>query len=227
MKINYQKLESLCLSDQPYKEVKPEIYKIYDKWWETKSNQQLEDAELLLAVLQKVALQKSRLSNYILDRFLKDIADWGNRLYWQQDKWSEEKIERKALQLVDFAKKMLALIPRNKTKISDTLRSHILRLLFELSEWKARQEVLKIFLDSMTAMDTDEQFFALSGLEEFYAHDDQTLPKETINTLEEITKNTTVRENASNALDVLLVADAISQLTAVIRMDNWKSKNYR
>ena len=222
----YKKIKTLCLSPGiPYKQAKKEIYKIFDEWEDQKLTKQAEAFDELLPALLTIAQQKSRIINYTLDEFLRKLADWGHRIYWQEERWEMEKVESVKKQLIDFVMEMLQAVKRGKTKTSDNLRSYLLRFVTGMLGMELRPELLPILEDSMMVLNTDEQFFALEGMSNYFSWEGTKLSKAQIDKLDEIVATTTVRYNASNALDVLINAGEIGQLSAVIAMDDWKDRN--
>jgi len=225
-KMSYKQIETLCLSSEvTYKQAKEVIEPIFEEWWDKRLKDQVVDAAELLDVLLAIAKNKSRISNYTLDKFLKVIADWGHMIYWPNKNWETSKFEAFKAKIIDFALTMLTTIKRSKTKTSDTLRAYLLRLLANMLRMELRPEFLPILEDSMMVMNTEEQFFALEGLKNYVFWESTKSNKELISKLNEIVEKTTVRSNASNALDVLIIAGVIKQSSAVFAMDHWKDRN--
>jgi len=224
--MSYKEIETLCLSSEvTYKEAKKVIEPIFDEWWDKKFKDQAVDAAELLDVLLAIAKNKSRISNYTLDEFLRIIAKWGYQIYWVEEEWEASKFEAFKAKIIDFVLTMLTTIKRSKTKTSDTLRSYLLRFLANMLRMELHAEFLPILEDSIMVMNTDEQFFALEGLNNYFSWKGNKLNKELISKIDEIVEKTTVRSNASNALDVLINAGVIQQINAVFAMDHWKDKN--
>jgi len=224
--MSYKEIASLCSSSEvSYKEAKKVIEPFFEEWWDKRLKDQVVDAAELLDVLLEIAKNKSRISNYTLDKFLSVIADWGNQIYWLKEHWETSEYEALKAKTIDFVLTMLTIIKRSKTKTSDTLRAYLLQFLTKMLGMELHPEFLPILEDSMMVMNTEEQFFALEGLNYYFCWEGTKLNKELISKLEEIVEKTTVRSNASNALNVLINAGVIKQINAVFAMDHWKDRN--
>lgn len=224
--MSYKRIQTLCLSSEiPYKKAKAEIEKIFDDWWDKRFDKQSEDATELMEVLQHIAQHKSRISNYTLDEFLNRMANWGYKVYWAEEKWETAKFEAFKTKLIDFTLTMLKTIKRSKTKTSDNLRAYLFRLIANILSMELRPDFLPILEEAMIVMDTDEQFFALEALKNYFSWEGTTLSKDLITKLDMIVATTKVRSNASNALDVQLHAGVIEQIDAVVAIDDWKDRN--
>ena len=75
--------------------------------------------------------------------------------------------------------------------------------------------------------DNDLQFFALHGLEIYYAHENaEKLTKEEVAKLEALIKSTETRETASTCCQILINAGKINEFGALGRIDDWKDRHW-
>lgn len=103
----------------------------------------------------------------------------------------------------------------------------IIRMLNELQRFYKIKGIKKVFESKIEDKDKDLQFFALYGLEVYFAFsDDDDLTEEESQRLERIINMTKNRDTASTCCQILINAGKISQFGAISRIDEWKDKNW-
>jgi len=108
-------------------------------------------------------------------------------------------------------------------RVAIKMSSELLRYGREILESKNIKEV---FISRIADKDKDLQFFALYGLETYYAHESaEELTKEEEEKLEEIINSTESRETASTCCQILINAEKINEFGAKIQISyNYFSK---
>lgn len=100
-------------------------------------------------------------------------------------------------------------------------------MLNELQQFYEIKGIKEIFKSRIEDKDKDLQFFALYGLENYYAHETaDELTKKEERKLEEIIETTKTRETASTCCQILISAEKIDEFGAMMRIDDWKDRNW-
>jgi len=111
---------------------------------------------------------------------------------------------------------------RYKKRIKEAIR-----ILNELQQFYEIKNIKEVFISRIADKDKDLQFFALYGLETYYAHESaEELTKEEEEKLEEIINSTESRETASTCCQILINAEKINEFGAMMRIDDWKERNW-
>lgn len=117
-------------------------------------------------------------------------------------------------------------IDDDKSNASDNRRSGALKYIGEMLNYYNIPDSKNIFLESINSTNKQEQYFALTGLEIYYATTEDKLSKKTITELNKIIKQTDDRTVASTCLQIQINAGIIDELSAVCSIDDWKDENW-
>lgn len=116
---------------------------------------------------------------------------------------------------------------KDKTKRYTKRIKESLRLLDELNQFYLLPDIKDIFMDRIHDADKDVQFFALVGLENYYAYQNaDKITEAEQDAFRQIINTTPVREIAFTCCQILINAKKMDELEAVITMDHWKDRHW-
>ena len=139
--------------------------------------------------------------------------------------------EREALKmssaLLKYARNIIT-SQEDKSKRYKNRVKEAMRILDELQQYYVIKGIKEAFQSKIEDKDQDLQFFALQGLAGYYNFEiADALTKAEEEKLEAIIRSTKVRETASTCCQILINADKIDEIGALIRMDAWKDRNWK
>ncbi|MCC5944729.1 MAG: hypothetical protein JJT94_07315 [Bernardetiaceae bacterium] len=237
------KILKLCKSEQvSYKESKKDLYDLLNELQKQCFNIANEAEVQVLTYLQSdISKIKNRKASFLEEeiarlilvklpfRIMRDeeMPDTGREALsetYDEDSRGTTKLNTKLLQ---YAKEVIASKSDKSRRYEKRLKEAI-RLLDELQTYYKIQEIKKIFIDKIQHKDKDIQFFALYGLKNYYYYENaKELTKEEEEELEHIIQTTDKIDIAVGCCQVLLSAGKIDELDAVLKIDDWKYKQYR
>lgn len=115
----------------------------------------------------------------------------------------------------------------DRSKGSSLRRAGSLRLLGEMINYYHIPVAKNLFVDSVNSKNTNEQYEALQGLENYYDVTEDDIDDDLIKILNDIKNETTDRTVASTCLQIQINAGIIDQMIALNEMDDWKDEHYR
>lgn len=220
------KLKHVCKDDKyEYKESKKELIKLFQS---LKSYQYQDKTEIinLIEIHRSLSSIKNRKASYIEkeigSELLVDLPFWIRMKDEKIPKDTLEELkadfkneEREALkmssELLKYGKEILS-SKEDKSKRYKNRVKEAIRMLNELQQFYDIKGIKEIFISKIEDKDKDLQFFALHGLEVYYAHGNvEKLTEEEEKKLEEIIKNTKIRETASTCCQILINANKIAR----------------
>lgn len=128
--------------------------------------------------------------------------------------------------LLKYGKEIITSIDDKSKRCKNRFKLAV-QLLNELQQFYEINGIKKLFRSKIQDNDADLQFFALHGLELYYSHENvEELSRNEEEELEGIIKNTKTRETASTCCQILINLGKIDEVGAIIRMDDWKDRNW-
>ncbi|MEQ8704747.1 MAG: hypothetical protein RIC19_12550 [Phaeodactylibacter sp.] len=133
---------------------------------------------------------------------------------------------RLSSELLKYSKKVLSSKPDKSKRYKNRIKEG-LRLVNDLQLIYRIRDIKDIFFSKLTVDDEDVQFFALQGLEVYFAGDNNdVLSKYEEELIEGIIDSTKSRYVASSSCQVLINTGKIDEFEAINIMDDWKEKNW-
>lgn len=234
------KILDICKDDSmPYKDNKERLFKLFHEV-DAKDIENTEEMEALITLHRELSKIKNRKASYLENELgrLKlvslpfriravDDAIPEHVETLEEDVSTDSRIAiQLSSQLLRYGKEIISSKP-NKTKRYTKRVQEALRLLNELQEIYDIKGIKEIFQSKINAKDKDLQFFALYGLEIYYAHESaDELTDEEEKQLDTILETTKSRDNAYTCCKILSNSGKVDDLTAMFKMDNWKSRNW-
>lgn len=235
-----QKLIENCKAVHiPNKKSKEERYRLYLKLEDIKIKDE-EALKALLSLHRELFFIRNRRASYLeneMGRLL--INRLVSKVRWRDKEIPEDTIEtlkedytendRLALRLSSIILKYGKEIIESKEDKSKRYKNRVteaIRWLDGLQNYYKVENIKEIFFSKVEDKDEDLQFFALCGLENYYAHSEvEPLTKEEEERLESIMKTTKTRETVTTCCQILINTGKIEEFGAMMRVDNWKDKN--
>ncbi|MEZ5042451.1 MAG: hypothetical protein R2828_21300 [Saprospiraceae bacterium] len=237
-----KKLNDICeKSEYEYKESKREIVKLFDQL-ESHRIEKENELQMLIKLHRNLGEIKNRKASYIEDEIGRRIlVDLPFSIRMQDEEIPEDEIEvlkenycqdqRAAIKMSSKLLKYGKEIVWSKEDKSKRYKNRIkeaIRMLNELQQFYKIKGVKEIFKSRIEDKDEDLQFFALYGLEIYYAHESaEELTKEEEKKLEQIIHSTKTRETASTCCQILINSGKIDEFGALMRIDDWKDRNWK
>jgi len=232
----------ICLSDDiPYKENKQKLHDLYYSL-EREKYEIVRDINILLSLHRDLTKIRNRKASYVEEEIARLILpQLAFNIRMNDEDIPEDIIEelsteystkdRAAIQMssemLKYAQEVISSKPE-KTKRYKKRIKESLRLLNELQQFFEIKGVKEVFFSKINDKDSDVQFFALYGLEMYYAHENVIdLTKKEEAEIEKIIETTKTRETASTGCQILINSGKISEFGAIHRIDSWKDKNWR
>lgn len=241
MSINSTSLEilNLCKNDElPYREYKEKQIKLLDQLESIviKSN---EEVNVLISLHNSLSKIKNRKASYLEEEIARlTLLGLPFSIRSRDKNIPEDTVEelhecsdqREALKmsatLLRHSKEVLASKPEKSKRYKKRVKEAI-RLLDKLQQFYKIIDIKDIFKSKMEDSDHDLQFFALYGLENYFAYETtDKLTKEEELKLERIIESTDMRETASTCCQILIHTGKIDEIGAMMKMDKWKAKNW-
>ena len=236
-----EEILKICKSDEiPYRENKRKLRDLFRKIENTELNNE-EELKTLISIHRELSKIKNRKANYLEEEIARlIIVDLPFIIRMNDDEIPEDEIEileesykpnqriaiRMSSELLKYGKEVVA-SKDDKSKRYKKRIKEAMRMLNELQQFYEIKGIKEIFKSRIDDKDKDLQFFALYGLEIYYAHesaDELTIEEE--KKLEEIIKTTKTRETASTCCQILINAEKIDEFGAMMRIDDWKDRNW-
>lgn len=130
-------------------------------------------------------------------------------------------------QLLKYGKEIIG-SKEDKSKRCKNRIKEAIRMLNELQQFYEVKGIKQIFQSKIHGKDKDLQFFSLYGLEIYYAQESaDKITKEEVAEIEKLIKTTKMRETASTCCQILLNSGNIDEFGAMIRIDDWKDRNWK
>ena len=246
--MNNQKYPELCrriteLCENPkyeYRKVKNELIQLFQEL-ERESINEIDDLLEVIDLHRRLCKIKNRKASYIENeigrRILVDLP-FSIRMVDEaipegvveklQDKYDpDERIAlRLSSELLKYGKELMSSKEDKSKRYKNRIKEGI-RMLNELQQFYEIEGIKEIFKSRITDEDTDLQFFALYGLEIYYAHENVSeLKEEEEEELERIIDSTKSRETASTCCQILINSGKIDEFGAMTRIDDWKDRNW-
>lgn len=230
-----------CNSDTiPYKENKRQLVKLFHELREVKFINE-EEIKILISLHRELSKIKNRKATYIEEEIARLIlVDLPFSIGMEDENIPEDIIEelkeeykkkertsvKMSSELLKYGKEVIG-SKEDKSKRYKKRIKEIIRMLNELQEFYYIKGIKEIFKSKIEDKDGDLQFFALYGLEIYYAHESaDELTKEEERKLEEIIESTKTREIASTCCQILINSGKIDEFGAMMRIDDWKERNW-
>ena len=231
----------ICKSDEfPYKENRDKIYHLFSELENIKIRDE-KAIRLLISTHREISSIKNRKASYLEEeigrlilvrlafkiRFTdenipKDIVE----TLEENSKPNDRVAIKLSSELLKYGKEIIN-SEADKSKRYKKRMKEAIRLLNELQRFYKIKGIKEILLSKIDDKDEDVQFFALDGLEIYYAHDNaDKLTEEEEEKLEEIIESTDTRETASTCCQILMYSEKIDEFGALGRMDDWKDRNW-
>ncbi len=237
-----EKVLQICESEEmPYKENKQTLIDLFDDLDNIRVNKP-NKLQVLLALLRELANIKNRKAAFFEERtYRMKLSNLAFSIRMNDDDAPEDVIEelsenyadnaRPAIkmnsELLKYAKEIIA-GPEDKSKRYKKQVAMAMMILNDLQEFYLIPDVKEIFQSKAEDKDEDLQQAALNGLEIYYATEDAgEMTEAEQEKVEKIIKSTKNRSIASTCCQVLINAEKIGDLGAIMRMDGWKDRNYR
>ncbi len=231
----------ICNSEEiPYKENKQILYDLFDELRKSEITT-VEEIRTLISTHRELSKIKNRKANYLEEEIARlIIVDLPFRIRMNDDEIPEDVIEvleenwksnqrvaiKMSSELLKYGKEVVS-SKDDKTKRHKKRIKEAIRMLNELQQIYEIKGIKEIFKSRIEDKDKDLQFFALYGLEIYYAHETaDELTKEEERKLEEIIETTKTRETASTCCQILISAEKIDEFEAMMRIDDWKDRNW-
>jgi len=232
---------SICESDEfPYKKNKSKLYNLCDDLRDVRITNQ-EQIIVLISIHRELSQIKNRKASYLEEEIARLIlVSLPFKIRMNDEKIPDDVVEelkdkydsnqrvaiKMSSELLSYGKEVLA-SKEDKAKRYKKRIKEIIRMLNELQQFYDIKGIKEIFKKRMDDKDKDLQYFALYGLEIYYAHESaEELTKEEEEKLEEIIYSTKSREIASTCCQILINVGKIDEFSAVIRIDDWKERNW-
>ncbi|MEL7121855.1 MAG: hypothetical protein AAFO07_20575 [Bacteroidota bacterium] len=199
------------------------------------------EVKSIIGVHQDLSSIKNRKANYIENEIGRRIlVDLPLSIRMKDEEIPEDILEelksdfqdeeREAIkmssELLKYGKEII-MSKEDKSKRYKNRVKQAIRMLNELQQFYEIKGIKEIFKSKIEDKDKDLQFFAIHGLEIYYAYEHaEELTKEEEKKLEEIIKSTPTREIASTCCQILINAGKIDEFGAVTRIDDWKDRNW-
>lgn len=236
-----EKILKICSSEEiPYKENKQ---KIYDLFCELRKVEITTEKEIktLISIHRELSKIKNRKASYLEEEIARlIIVDLPFRVRMNDHEIPENVIEelkedyksdhrasiKMSSELLRYGKEVVSSKDDKSKRYKKRIKEAI-RMLNELQQFYEIKGIKEIFQSRMEDKDKDLQFFALYGLEIYYAHESaDELTEEEEKKLEKIIKSTKTRETASTCCQILINAEKIDEFGAMMRIDDWKDRNW-
>jgi hypothetical protein len=114
----------------------------------------------------------------------------------------------------------------DNSKGSDLRRAGSLRLLAEMINYYHIPVAKKMFVNSISSKNKNEQYQALHGLENYYDVSEDEIEDDLVEILNTIRTETDDRTVASTCLQIQINAGLIDKMTAIFETDDWKDEHY-
>jgi len=231
----------ICESDKfPYKENKYKLYELSDNLRDTKiiNEEQLQE---FISIHRKLTKIRNRKASYIEEEIARLIlVSLPFKIKMRDEEIPDDVLEelqesyepntrmglKMSSQLLRYSKEIIS-SKEDKSKRYKKRIKEAIRMLNELQQFYEIKGIKAVFTNKISDKDKDLQFFALYGLEVYYAHENaEKLTKEEEKKLEEIIKKTDTRETASTCCQILINAGKIDEFGALYRIDEWKERNW-
>jgi len=234
-------------SSEQYKKSREEIYKLcYEmRSYATKSEESLSKIidlhrELVKVQNARAASIENKIMGLLVDMCIlidiDNLDNLGNDL--EEIRILEEKYEgnerlnlRLNSMLMNYAKEIInseVTAKEAKAKRYQNRIAQALQLLSELNYCYEIKGIKEIFKSKMQDENKKIQYFALSGLENYYGTENaEELTEKEEKLLEKIIKKTNDRSIVFTCCQILINDGVFDESDAMSRMDNWKDKNRR
>lgn len=243
--MNIEKLSNeilrICTSDKiPYKENKRRLVNLFHDLRDEEITNE-EKTKVLISLHRQLSGIKNRKAKYLEEEIARlIIVDLPLGIRMNDEDIPEDIIEelkedykedqRTAIKMSSELLKYGREIIESKEDKSKRYKNRIkeaIRLLNELQQIYDIEGIKEILQSKIEDKDKDIQFFALHGLEIYYAHENaDNLSKEEVKKLEEIILSTKIREIASTCCQILINSEKIDEFGALTRIDDWKDRNW-
>lgn len=188
-------------------------------------------------IILKIAKTKNRTIRFVESSLWNEIPDLIYNLIDNYDLDLDEEEELKPnIGYDNEAKKMLSRLLQlsydtlnlkdDKSKASEVRREGALKLISELVEYYIISESKALFLNSIKSNNKREQYFALVGLENYYAACEEKIDTDLIETLDNLFDETNDDTIASACLQIKINAGLIDELTASFKIGDWKYEHF-
>lgn len=248
MKLNSQKYSEVCeritkICENPeyeYKEFKYELIQLVEELKRSRINEVV-DLMKVIELHRRLCKIKNRKASYIENEIGRRIlVDLPFSIRMDDEEIPEEIVEklqekydsnervalRLSSELLKYGKELMSGKEDKSKRYKNRIKEGI-RMLNELQQFYEIEGIKEIFKSRITDKDSDLQFFALYGLEIYYAHENvDKLEKEEEEELEKIIESTKSRETASTCCQILINSGKIDEFGAMMRIDKWKDKNW-
>ncbi len=241
-KIGEQILEICSRKDSDARKDREELWELYDEIDRRQLSENEEHIDALFSLHRKLFEVRNRKASYWeheIGRMLinhlpfairmKDEAFPEGEIETLKEHYDESENARPALKMsakiLKYAKEIIESKP-DKTKRHKKKVTQALRWIDGLQNYYIIEDVKNIYMKFIHDKDEDLQLFALTGIENYFAHkSSEKITKEEVEIFENIIQTTKFRSNASTVCQILINAEEINQFGAVIRMDDWKDRN--
>lgn len=237
----YEEILRICNSEEiPYKENKRKLIDLFHQLEVIKITTE-EEIKLMISLHRKLSKIKNKKAIYLEEKIARLIfVDLPFRIRMEDEEIPEDIIEqlkeyyeldqrvaiKMSSELLKYAKEVLA-SKEDKSKRYKKRITEVIQMLNKLQQFYEISGIKEIFKSRIEDKDKDLQIFALYGLEIYYAHENaDELTKEEEKKLEEIIKSTKTRETASTCCQILINAKKIDEFEAMMRIDDWKDRNW-
>lgn len=136
----------------------------------------------------------------------------------------ENSDKKKLSRLMGLSVEILELKDDNSNG-SNIRRAGSLNIIRELINYYTISIAKKLFSNSITSTNKNEQYVALEGLVNYYNIIDEDIDDILIKNLNQIFKKTNDRTVASTCLQIQINAGVFDELSAVFKIDDWKRKH--
>lgn len=248
-KINKNELKKICIelneicknSDYEYKDSKEHLIRLFHQL-ESHDFKDENEVRELIELHENLSEIKNRKASYIENEIGRRILVDLPFLIRMKDKEIPENIveelkpriqrdQRLAIKmsslLLEYGKEIISRKGDKSKRLKNRVKEAI-KLLNELQQLYRIKGIKEIFKSKIADKNEDLQFFALYGLEVYYSHQNtDELTEEEEDKLEEIIKSTKTREIASTCCQILINAEKIDEFGAIMRIDDWKDRNWK
>ncbi len=231
----------ICKSkNKSYKENKDKLVNYFNqlRYIEFENEEEL---AVLISLHRELSTIKNRKASFLEEEIARLIlVNLPIRIRMADEDIPEDKIEelkenyessqridlRMSSRLLKYGKEVIA-SKDDKSKRYKKRVKEIIRMLNELQRFYKIKGIKKVFESKIEDKYKDLQFFALYGLEVYFAFSgDDNLTEEISQELERIINVTKDRDIATTCCQILINAGKISQFGAVCRIDEWKDRNW-
>lgn len=231
----------LCRGDKyPYKENKEKILTLCGKLEEFKIRD-LHSTKAIIDLHKELSKLRNRKASYFEERIASAIlTELPFRIRMRDEQIPEDTPEelseldvsetrmtiKMSAELLKYGKEILA-SKDDKSKRYKKRLKEALRILTSLNDFYEIKGIKEMFMSKIDDKDEDVQFFALCGLESYYVQvNADKLTESEENKFDEIIKSTKTRETATTCCQILINAGKIDEFGAMMRIDNWKDRNW-